>query len=199
MQQGTAACSRGAAAVFQALKHSGQHKQEEHVRALIVSSDRFEDSELSEPLRQLQKKGVKVDIAAPEQRPITGKHGHKVSAGLLLSAVRAEDYDLLLLPGGEAPACLRKIPEAVAIARHFLQADKPVAAICHGPQLLIATGLMVGRTATCYRAVRQELEAAGVNYLDREVVVDANLITSRQPADIPAFMRAIFAIMRLSR
>jgi protease I len=105
----------------------------------------------------------------------------------------------LLLPGGEAPASLRKIAEATAIARHFLRAGKPVAAICHGPQLLIATGLMSGRTATCYRAVRRELEAAGVNYLDREVVVDGNLLTSRQPADIPAFMRAIFRMMGLSR
>jgi protease I len=113
--------------------------------------------------------------------------------------VRAGDYDLLLLPGGEAPASLRKVPEAVAIARRFLQADKPVAAICHGPQLLIATGLMAGRTATCYRAVRQELEAAGVNYLDREVVVDGSLVTSRQPGDVPAFMRAIFKITGLSR
>ena len=125
------------------------------MRALILSSDRFEDSELSEPLKQLQAKGGDVDIAAPRQGSIIGKHGHRVSAGLALGAVRAEDYDLLLLPGGEAPASLRKIPEAVAIARHFLQAKKPVAAICHGPQLLIATGHMAGRTATCYRGVRQ--------------------------------------------
>ncbi len=110
------------------------------MRALIVSADGFEDRELSEPLQQLQEKGVEVDIAAPQQGPITGKHGLKVSARLALSAVQAGDYDLLLLPGGEAPASLRKIPEAVVIARHFLQADKPVAAICHGPQLLIATG-----------------------------------------------------------
>jgi len=168
------------------------------MRALIVSSDRFEDSELYEPLQQLQAKGVEVDIAAPKQGPITGKHGCTVSADLALSAVRTEDYDLLLLPGGEAPASLRKIPEAAAIARHFLQADKPLGAICHGPQLLIATGLMAGRTATCYRGVRQELEAAGVNYLDREVVTDGNLVTSRQPADIPAFMRAIFRVTGLS-
>jgi len=169
------------------------------MRALIVSSDRFEDSELSEPLQRLQAKGVEVDIAAPQQRAITGKHGPKVSAGLALGAVRAEDYDLLLLPSGEAPASLRKIPEAVAIVRHFLGADKPVAAICHGPQLLIAAGLMAGRTAACYRAVRQELEAAEVNYLDREVVEDGNLATSHQPADIPAFMQAIFRITKLSR
>jgi protease I len=169
------------------------------MRALVVSADRFEDSELSEPLQQLQARGVEVDIAAPQQGPITGKHGHRVSAGLALSAVRAEDYELLLLPGGEAPARLRKIPAAVAIARHFLQADKPVAAICHGPQLLIATGLMAGRTATCYRAVRHELEAAGGNYLDREVIVDDNLVTSRKPSDIPSFVRAIFQITGLLR
>jgi protease I len=169
------------------------------MRALIVTSDCFEDSELSQPLQQLQAKGAEVDIAAPQQGQIIGKHGHRANAGLALSAVRAEHYDLLLLPGGEAPASIRKIPEAVAIARHFLQADKPAAAICHGPQLLIATGLMAGRTATCYRAVRQELEAAGVNYVNREVVVDRNLVTSRQPADIPAFMRAIFGITGLSR
>ena len=170
-----------------------------NMRALIISSDRFEDSELAQPLRQLQAKGVEVDIAAPKKGLITGKHGHKVSVGLALDAVRPEDYGLLLLPGGKAPASLRKDPEAVAIARHFLQADKPVAAICHGPQVLIATGLLAGRTATCYRDMRQELEAAGVEYLDREVVVDDNLITSRQPSDIPAFMRAIFGIMGLSR
>jgi protease I len=167
------------------------------MRALIVSADRFEDSELSEPLQELGAGGVEVDIAAPQQGPITGKHGHRVIAGLALSAVRAEDYELMVLPGGEASASLRKIPEAVAIARHFLQADKPVAAICHGPQLLIATGLMAGRTATCYRAVRQEFEAAGVNYLDREVVVDGNLVTSRKPSDIPSFMRSIFQITGL--
>jgi putative intracellular protease/amidase len=80
------------------------------MRALIVSSDRFEDSELSEPLQQLQAKGVEVDIAAPQQGPITGKHGHRVSAGLALSAVHAEDYDLLLLPGGKRRrACGRSL------------------------------------------------------------------------------------------
>ena len=119
------------------------------MRALIVSSDRFEDSELSEPLQRLQAKGMEVDIAAPQQRAITGKHGPKVSAGLALGAVRAEDYDLLL-PSGEAPASLRKIPGAVAIVRHFLEADNPVAAICHGPQLPIAAGLMAGSTAACW-------------------------------------------------
>jgi protease I len=168
------------------------------MRVLILSADGFEDSELAEPLHQLQAKGVAVDVAAPQKGPIAGKHGRVAAAGLALDAVRPQDYDLLLLPGGRAPASLRKNPRAVAIARQFLQAEKPVAAICHGPQLLLATGLLAGRSATCYRDVRRELEAAGVKYENREVVVDGNLVTSRQPADIPAFMRAIFRILGLS-
>jgi protease I len=167
------------------------------MRALIVSSDQFEDSELIEPLRQLRAKGVTVDVAAPRTQPIVGKHGHKVPVGLTLTAVRPEDYDLLVVPGGHAPAELSKNPEAVTIARHFLEAGKPVAAICHGPQLLIATGLLAGRSATCYRDIKQELEKAGVDYLDRQVVKDGNLITSRRPGDIPAFMEAIFGVMGL--
>jgi protease I len=162
------------------------------MRALIITTDGFEDSELVEPLKQLCSKGVEVDVAAPKKGSITGKHGHKVDAAIALDAVNSELYDLLLLPGGKAPAVLRNNREAVAVARHFLHAGKLVAAVCHGPQILIATDLMAGRTATCYRDMKHELEAAGVKYRDRGVVVDGNLITSRQPADIPAFMRAIF-------
>jgi protease I len=167
------------------------------MRALIVSADLFEDRELVEPLRQLQAKQVDVDVAAPQQGQIAGKHGHTVEARLAIGAVRPEEYDLLILPGGKAPASLRTNPEAVAVARHFLQANKPVAAICHGPQVLIATGMLTGRRATGYRGIKQELKAAGVKYEDREVVVDGTLITSRQPGDIPAFMRAIFKLIRL--
>jgi protease I len=167
------------------------------MRALIISADRFEDSELAEPLHQLRAKGVEVAVAAPQRGLITGKHGHTVQAELALEDVEPEAYDLLLLPGGKAPATLQKQPAAVAIARHFLMAGKPVAAICHGPQVLIATGLLAGRRATGYKAIQQELVAAGVEYQDREVVVDGNLITSRQPSDIPAFMEAIFKAMGL--
>jgi protease I len=166
-------------------------------RALIISADRFEDSELSEPLRQLQAKGVAVDLAAPHKGVITGKHGHKVEVGLALPEVRPEHYDLLLLPGGKAPAELQKNARAVAIARDFLAAGKPLAAICHGPQVLIPSGLLEGRTATCYRGMAAELKAAGVDYQDRAVVVDGNLITSRRPADLPAFMQAIFKALGL--
>jgi protease I len=167
------------------------------MRALIVSADLFEDSELREPLRQLQGKGVTVDVAAPQRGVITGKHGYTVAAGLALAEVMPEDYDLLVLPGGKAPAGLRKQARALAIARYFLQAGKPVAAICHGTQLLIPGGLLARRSATCYRDMVQELQAAGAEYRDSEVVVDGNLITSRQPTDLPAFMRAVLRALQL--
>lgn len=167
------------------------------MRALLISSDLFQDAELTEPLHQLQAKGVAVDIAAPQPGVITGMRGSQVEAGLSLDAVQPAHYDLLLLPGGKAPASLQHNPQAVAIGRYFLEHDKPLAAICHGPQILLPTGLLAGRSATCYRDMAMELQAAGVNYHDREVVVDGNLITSRQPADIPAFVRAIFIALGL--
>ena len=165
------------------------------MRALIVSTDSFEDNELLEPLRQLRDRHVAVDVASPQAGLIVGKHGRRTEALLPLADVRPEAYDLLVVPGGNAPAKLRADAAAVAIARHFLGSNKPVAAICHGPLLLIATGLMCGRRATGYPAIRRDLEAAGVNYEDRAVVVDANLVTARQPRDIPLFLRAMFRVI----
>jgi protease I len=162
------------------------------MRALIMSSDDFEDGELAGPLRQLGARGVEVDLAAPQKGPITGRHGHKVRNCLALNAVRTEDYEILILPGGNAPARLRNIPIAVAIALHFLQANKTVGAIGHGVQILIATGLLAGRSLTCDHSIRQELEAAGAHWEDSEVVIDGNLLSSRHPGDIPAFTEAIF-------
>jgi len=168
------------------------------MRALIISADQFEDSELSEPLRQLQEKGVAVDVAAPQKGIITGKHGHPVEAALALDDVAPADYDLLVLPGGKAPGRLRKNAQAVRIARHFMDAGKPVAAICHGPLVLIESGVLAGRHATGYHSIAAELKAVGVQYQDREVVVDDNLITSRQPGDLSAFMQAIFRRLGLA-
>lgn len=167
------------------------------MRVLIISADQFEDSELSEPLQHLMDEGAIVDLAAPSRGTITGKHGYSVEAGVAINEVQVENYDLLLLPGGKAPAKLQTDDRAVTIARYFMETGKPVAAICHGPQILIATGLMKGRSATCYRGIANELKAAGANYLDREVVIDGNLITSRQPSDLPAFIQAIFSALSI--
>ena len=115
----------------------------------------------------------------------------EVSVTVSLDDVKVGDYDMLVLPGGKAPSKIRDDARVTAIARDFMESKKPVAAICHGPQVLVTADVLEGRTATCYRAVREELEGAGASYRDEEVVVDGNLVTSRQPGDIPAFMREI--------
>jgi protease I len=160
---------------------------------LIISADRFEDSELLQPYQKLNEEGLSIAIASLRRGTITGKHGMEVSVDLRVDEVHADDYGMLLLPGGKAPAELRRSPEVLAIARRFMQQNRPVAAICHGPQILISAGVMAGRTATAYPSVAEELRQAGAHYVDREVVVDDNLITSRKPDDIPAFVHAILA------
>jgi archaeal arginyl aminopeptidase len=165
------------------------------MKALIISADNFEDSELLVPFYRLQEAGVEVEVASPVPGTITGKHGYQVAVDKVLAEVDPADYALLVLPGGKAPAAVRKEPQALAIARSFFARNKPVAAICHGPQTLISAGLLQGRRATCYRSVAEELKAAGAIYEDREVVVDGNLVTSRQPADLPAFMREVMGLL----
>jgi protease I len=166
------------------------------MKALIISADNFEDSELFYPYYRLKEEGVEVDIASIKKGTLKGKHGYEVDANKDLKEIRPDDYDLLLLPGGKAPEKIRKEREAIEIARHFFGNNKPVSAICHGPQTLISAGLLKGRHATCYKSVAQEMKEAGVIYEDKEVVVDGNLVTSRQPSDLPAFMKETMKMLK---
>lgn len=166
------------------------------MKVLILSANRFEDSELRVPLERLRDKDVEVDIASLRVGTITGKHGYQVEAGRTLQQVDPNDYALLIIPGGKAPSELRKHYAALAIVKSFFVQNKPVAAISHGPKLLVAAGIMKNRRGTCYRTVARELEEAGAIREDREVVVDGNLITSRQPSDLHAFMRQITKALR---
>lgn len=159
------------------------------MKALIISADHFEDTELLVPFYRLKESGFEVEVASLKRGAIMGKHGYEVAVDKTLDEVNPDDYAILILPGGAAPATVRKEPKALEIARSFFVCSKPVAAICHGPQILISAGLLQGRRATCYKSVTDELKNAGALYTDQEVVVDANLVTSRQPADLPAFMR----------
>ncbi len=159
------------------------------MKALFLSADHFEDTELLVPYYRLKEAGVDVDVASAGVGKITGKHGYEVEANKSFGEVKADEYDLLVLPGGGAPAAVRKEPAALAIARAFFADNKPVAAICHGPQILVSADLLKGRHPTCYASVSSELKDAGAVYEDREVVVDGNLVTSRSPADLPAFLR----------
>jgi protease I len=164
------------------------------MKALIISADHFEDSELLVPYYRLLEEGIEVDIASIARGKINGKHVYEVAVNKALRDIDPSGYDLLVLPGGKAPATLRKEPAAVAIAQDFMRRNRPVAAICHGPQILVTAGVLQGRRATCYRSVAEELQAAGALYEDRDVVVDGMLVTSRQPSDLPAFMREMIRL-----
>jgi PfpI family intracellular protease len=167
------------------------------MRALIISADLFEDSELKIPYQYLRKLGASVDIASLKKGTIIGKHGFSADVTMTLDEVDPKRYDILILPGGKAPSNIRKELKALEIVRHFFEQNKPVAAICHGPQILISAGLLEGRVVTGYKSIAKELKNAGAIYKDTEVVVDKNLITSRQPSDMNAFIEAIRQYLNL--
>jgi len=167
----------------------------DQTRILIIATDGFEQSELFEPRDQLIGARAAVELASPEKKPIQGmKHDEKgatITPDLTLDDVRIEDYDGLILPGGVAnPDTLRTNGKAVDLVRAFVRSGKPVAAICHGPWLLVEADVVSGRTVTSWPSVRTDLSNAGAKVVDQEVVIDGNLITSRKPADIPAFVSA---------
>lgn len=166
------------------------------MKALIISADHFEDSELLLPYYRLKEAGVAVDVASISRSKIHGKHGYEVEATKALRDINPDEYDLLVLPGGKAPSTIRHEKSALDISRHFFARNKPVAAICHGPQILISAGVLNGKRATGFHTIAQEIIDAGAQYEDKEVVVDGNLITSRVPSDLPAFMREIISKLK---
>jgi protease I len=165
------------------------------MKALILSANDFEDSELLVPYYRLQEAGYTVEIAAEKPGVLRGIHGYEVHAVKDFANVDPGEYAVLILPGGKAPASVRRNPAAISIARHFFDANKAVGAICHGPLTLVSAGLLHNRRATCYRSVAGELREAGAIYEDSEVVVDGRLITSRHPADLPAFLRELIKLL----
>ncbi len=164
-----------------------------HTPILILTADGFEDSELLTPLEALRAAGHPVHIASLATGELTGKHGARVRAEHAVADLRAADYAALVLPGGHAPERLRHDPAVQALVRDFVAQGKPVAAICHGPQILLSAGVLAGRRATGYRAIHDELRRGGVKVEDAPVVVDGNLITSRHPGDLPDFVAALRA------
>jgi protease I len=161
-------------------------------KAAILTENGFEEVELTSPMNALQQAGVEVHIISPQKDKVKGwNHDHwsmEVTVDKTLEEALPEEYDMLLLPGGVLnPDKLRLNKAAVSFAQYFLEQGKPLAAICHGPQLLIETGMLDGRTMTSYPSVKTDLINAGVNWVDEEVVVDNGLVTSRSPEDLEAF------------
>jgi protease I len=165
-------------------------------KILIVATDGFEDSELLEPRRRLIEAGAEVILASPDAGEIKGDKGATIRPDARLSEVSARDFDALLIPGGtKNPDKLRLVPEAVELVRRFIDSDKPVAAICHGPWLLVEADVLRGRTVTGWPSIRTDLRNAGAEVVDEEAAVDGNLVTSRKPEDIPAFTDAFIRLV----
>lgn len=169
-------------------------------RILIMATDGFEQSELEIPLERLQDAGAEIDIASLQTGDITGwdedDWGDEIDVDLLIADANADDYDALVLPGGQInPDLLRVDAKAIALIKSFADAGKPVAAICHAPWLLVEAGLAKGRRMTSYKSIRTDVANAGAEVVDEEVVVDGNIITSRCPDDLPAFCDAIVALL----
>src|SRR5438046_257771 len=158
----------------------------------ILTENGFEEFELTSPKRALEEAGATVHIISPQEEKVKAwDHDHwsiELPVNTNIADAKSDDYDALVLPGGVLnPDKLRRNTEAVEFAKDFLEAGKPVGAICHGPQLLIETGLLEDRDMTSYPSVQTDLKNAGANWHDREVIIDNGLVTSRSPEDLEAF------------
>lgn len=167
-------------------------------RVAILIAEGFHSGETLEPKQFLEERGAQTMLLGPSEETVTAYDDEGVSVMIEMAVEDAapEDFDALILPGGRGPAVLREHEPAVRFAREFLLSGKPVAAICHGPQTLVTAGVVEGRTLTAVSGVADEIREAGGEYVDVEVMVDENLITSRLPGDLPAFNEAILNALR---
>jgi protease I len=164
-------------------------------KVAILATDGVEQVELVEPRKALDAAGAVTHLISPKEGAIQGvnhdEKGDMLKVDRPLSEVRASEYDALLLPGGVAnPDALRMVPAAVQFVREFMLSEKPVAAICHGPWLLVEAGAVSGRTLTSWPSIKTDIRNAGGEWVDQPVAIDDRLITSRKPSDIPAFSAA---------
>ncbi len=165
-------------------------------KVLMIVGPEFEDIEVLYPYYRLIEEGFEVIIAAPSEGRVEGKHGYVVSA-VALSKVDPEEYVALVIPGGRGPERVRALAreEAVRIVKYFADAGKPIAAICHGPQLLISAGVTRGLRLTSYVGIADDVRASGGEWVDQPVVVDRNVVTARVPPDLPYWMREFVKLL----
>jgi protease I len=165
----------------------------------ILATDGFEQSELMKPKQALEDAGAKTQVVSPTEKKIKGwdhkDWGEEVAVDVVLKSADPSQYDALLLPGGVMnPDHLRMDPEAVRFVKHFFEQAKPVAAICHGPWMLVEAGAVRGRTVTSWPSLKTDIRNAGGTWADEEVIVSNGVVTSRNPDDIPAFNREMIAV-----
>ena len=165
-------------------------------KVAILATDGFEQVELTEPKKALEQAGAVTEVISPKSGEIRGwkfkDWGDSVKVDKTVESAKAGDYDALVLPGGVAnPDNLRTDVKTVQFVKQFAQSGKPIAAICHGPWTLIEAGVVKGRTLTSWPSLKTDLKNAGANWVDKEVVLDSNFITSRKPDDLPAFNQKV--------
>ena len=164
----------------------------------MVLANNYEDIEADSPKEHLESLGAKVTVIGITHDVVKGKKGGSMKPDATFADVAPGQFDMLVIPGGGAPENLRIVDEAVSFTREFIGQGRPVAAICHGPQLLISADVLDGRTLTSVNKIRDDIRNANGNYVDEALVVDGNLITSRTPADLPQFNEAIAAAIGLT-
>jgi len=167
-------------------------------RVAMVLADNYEDIEADSPKAHLESNGASVVVVGVSMTAAKGKKGGSLAPDKTFADISVGDFDALVIPGGGAPENLRIDDQAVAFTKAFVESGKPVAAICHGPQLLISAKVLNGRTLTSVNKIRDDISNAGGNYVDEALVVDGNLITSRTPADLDVFNSAISDSLSLS-
>ncbi len=163
------------------------------MKALILAENDFEDLELFYPYYRLKEAGLEV-LVASSQEELRGKRGYTLKPDAKYEEIDPEEFDLLVIPGGKSPERVRLQPRAVEITRHFFERNKPVAIICHGVQVLISAGVVKGRKIACWYGVKDDLIAAGGEFVDG-VAVDGNLVSARHPGDLAGWMKALFTIL----
>ncbi len=162
------------------------------IRAAILVEQQYQEMEVWYPIYRLREAGCKVTIVGPEAgQNYPSKLGYPCKSDRAAKDVSANDFDVLIIPGGFAPDFLRRCEAVIKLTSAMVEQGKVVAAICHGPWVLCSTQALKGRKATCFFAIKDDVMNAGANYVDQEVVRDGNLVTSRKPDDLPAFMQAI--------
>lgn len=165
-------------------------------KILMITEKDYDDSEVLYPYYRLIEAGYPVDVAASEKGEVSGKYHFKINADFSFAEINPSDYAGLILPGGKAPERIRQFESVCKLISEFNRLQKPIAAICHGQQLLISAGVLKGKRATCYPGIRDDLKNAGAIYEDSCVVICDYLVTSRRPEDLPHFMKAFLSLLQ---
>lgn len=166
-------------------------------KVAILAENFYEDQELWYPLYRMREEGAETTVVGTGTSSVyKSKHGYEVKVDTTADKVKAEEFDAVIIPGGWAPDYLRRHESILNFVRNMDSQGKVIGAICHAGSVLVSAGILKGRTATCVRAIKDDIINAGAKYVDREVVRDGNLITSRFPEDLPAFCREIIAALK---